>query len=179
MDNRCIYNSRFRMAGDRQWAHSSIPKTNSCVQPALLRWIEGWRGGEAGFHGLALAYEGNGWLLPKVALSCLRRQNKAAHESISHPEGEVYPQHRGLNVRCVYVPYHTWPGGIHSKQTPLHSLTAIGDSSQTGDGSLCVGRAGSAFVQACVSDSSPCHPHSHTFALWPVWGLGLVQITLH
>lgn len=43
LDKRRIYSSRFRMAADRQWTHSSVPKTNGCAQPAFLRWIEGSR----------------------------------------------------------------------------------------------------------------------------------------
>lgn len=51
-DKRCIYSSWFRMPAGRQWTHSSVPKTNSCVQPSLPgRWERGSEASAVGMKG--------------------------------------------------------------------------------------------------------------------------------
>lgn len=72
------------MAADRQWVHSSAPKTNSCVQPALLRWTEGGRSGRARFpwSGFCLWREKS--VGPRGSFeSCRRGQNKATKAKIA------------------------------------------------------------------------------------------------
>lgn len=49
LDKWCIYSSWFRMPADRQWTHSAVPKTNSCVQPSLPGRTE--EAGHQGFCG--------------------------------------------------------------------------------------------------------------------------------
>lgn len=49
LDKWCIYSSWFRMPADRQWTHSAVPKTNSCVQPCLSGRTEGGGSGTPRF----------------------------------------------------------------------------------------------------------------------------------
>lgn len=58
------------MAADRQWTHSSVPKTNNWVQCALASWAEGSRTGRATFQWLRCCWLGEKVsLLPGVAMS--------------------------------------------------------------------------------------------------------------
>ena len=113
------------MAADRQWAHSSTPKTNSCVQPAPLRWTEGDKSGRAGFP-----WSGFGWQREKSVESCRGNQNKSAEAKIALRER--YTSCMEVSVSGVFIfpltlgrdesiVYRLSCRGVRSENNALHS----------------------------------------------------------
>lgn len=102
LDKRCIYSSWFRMPADRQWTHSAVPKTNSCVQPLPVRGNRGQQRWET-----KVSVVGMKGKFPKVDAGVV--QKMAENNSVGgSPEGEVHLQHGGLAFRCVSILSHTW-----------------------------------------------------------------------
>lgn len=134
------------MAADRQWAHSLAPKTNSCVQPALLWWTEGSRSGRARFPWSGLGWWREKSVAPRGSFqSCRRGQNKATKAKIALRERctstwrfsvsgvFIFPLTPGLEESVVN-------GLLHRGQLPCWNSSSCGTEE-------------SAVGQACVSEN--------------------------
>ncbi len=156
------------MAADRQWAHSSVPKTNSCVQPVLLRWTEGSRSGRARFP-----WSGFGWWREKSVAprgsfeSCRRGQNKATEAKIALRER--YTSSVEVSVSGVFI-FPLTPGLEESVVNRLHSCRG---GSCLGHGTaLCVVQRDLMFRLVYQKESkAACHLCCHQYTNTP-WSLG-------
>lgn len=75
LDKRCLYSSWFRMPADRQWTHSALPKTNSCVQPSLPG------GREGGGSRRQVSVVGMKGKIPKGAYECVAENVRIKQQS--------------------------------------------------------------------------------------------------
>lgn len=162
------------MAADRQWAHSSAPKTNSCVQPALLRWTEGSRSGRAKFLWSDFGWWREKSVAPRGSFeSCRRGQNKAPKAKIALRERYTYSV--VVLVSGVFI-FPLTPGLEEFVVNRLHSCK--GGSCHGHGAALCIVQRNPMFGLVYQKESNAVtnpHCHQYTNTHWSLGSWGCQQ----